>query len=354
MRNIVTEVPSIKAPVAKSPGFGKKGLSSYKLDILGLCGFACTYCSSNCGYYLRINRDKFGSLAEQQTGQRMLPGTHPAATYVWPDILERLEKQLDRKRPGFGRGQTIVFSMLTDGFSPLQVQDGTTEKALRLLLDRTEFRIRVLTKNAIVGTRKWIKFFLAHPGRFVVGLSTGTMDGAWAQQVEVGTSSPNARLQALRNLQEAGVPTYGMLCPVFPDVLEGDGVERLLDAVRPEVVETIWAEPYNDRTNWQAVQSGYAPSTEGHAWLGQVYGGGQKHLWSKYATDLYRRLLAHAERHGWAGKLKYLLYERDIAAADAPSFAGLRGVLLQSKPGPDGRSQNPHIAELQATDGGVE
>lgn len=347
MKNVVVEVPTIKAPIAKSPGFAKKELSTYKLDILALCGFGCTYCSSNWGNYLRIWRERFADLAEQQTGTRLMPCSHPEATYTWPKILERLEEQLAAKRPGFGHGQTIVFSMLTDGFSPLQVKDGTTEKALRLLLDRTEFRIRVLTKNAIVGNARWIRFFLEHPGRFVVGLSTGTIDDDWARRVEIGTSSPTARLRALRNLQEAGVPTYGMLCPVFPDVLEADGVERLLDAVRPEVVETIWAEPYNDRTNWQAVQSGYAPGTGGHAWLQTVYGDGQTHLWSRYATDLYRRLLDHAEHHGWVEKLNYLLYEGDITAVDAPSFAGLTGVLLQSKPGPDGRSQNPHIAALQ-------
>ena len=34
--------------------------------------------------------------------------------------------------------------------------------------------------------------------------------------------------------------------------------------------------------------------------------------------------------------------------ADAPIFRGLESVLLQSKPGSDGRSRNPHIAAMQA------
>ena len=59
MKNVVVEVPTIKLPIAASPGFNKKDLSSYKLDILALCGFACTYCSSNCGNYLRIRRKPF-------------------------------------------------------------------------------------------------------------------------------------------------------------------------------------------------------------------------------------------------------------------------------------------------------
>jgi len=92
------------------------------------------------------------------------------------------------------------------------------------VLERTSFRIRILTKNAIVSSERWINFFRQAKDRFVVGLSIGTVDDAWAKRVEIGTSRPSARLQALRNLQEAGIPTYGMLCPVFPDVLEGDAL----------------------------------------------------------------------------------------------------------------------------------
>jgi DNA repair photolyase len=59
-----------------------------------------------------------------------------------------------------------------------------------------------------------------------VGLSTGTLDSEWASRVEVGTSLPAAGLKALSRLQEAGIPTYGMLCPIFPDVLENEITAR--------------------------------------------------------------------------------------------------------------------------------
>lgn len=42
-------------------------------------------------------------------------------------------------------------------------------------------------------------------------------------------------------------------------------------------------------------------------------------------------------------------YKLDILALCEPAFAGLKGVLLQSKPRKDGRSQNEHIAALQAS-----
>src|SRR5262249_4936810 len=156
------------------------------------------------------------------------------------------EATLRGKKFNWGEGRTAVFSMLTDGFSPSLVADGTTLKALDMMLSRTGFRIRVLTKNACVGSREWIEYFASRPGRFVVGLSIGTLDDAWSKRVEVNTSPPSQRLKALRRLQDAGVPTYGMLCPIFPDVLSTARLDELVTAIRPHHCETIWAEPYND------------------------------------------------------------------------------------------------------------
>ena len=79
----------------------------------------------------------------------------------------------------------------------------------------------------------------------------------------------------------------------------------------------------------------------------EVFENGRKDLWSEYATELYVRLRDKAKREGWIGKLRYLLYEGGITERDAPQLAGLEGVLLQSKPGEDEKSQNLHIARLQ-------
>lgn len=347
LRSKVVSVPCIIRPLTESPGFEKKELADFKLDIAALCAFGCAYCSSNWGNYLRIHREEFADLTEQQLGVRIYPEDDPSLTFVWDDVIPNLERQLAGKRPGWGAGKTMVFSMLTDGFGPPLVQGGTTDRALRLVLDRTAFRIRVLTKNAIVGMPEWIAFFRAHPGRFVVGLSTGSLDDRWAGRIEVGTSRPSARLAATRALQDAGVPTFGMACPVFPDVLDGDGVERLVESIRPGLAETVWAEPFNDRVNWAKVRKGYPEGSPGYEFLTEVYERRNKARWSAYATDLYLRLRAHAERHGWLSKLRYLLYEDLITAADAARLGDMAGILLQSKPGGDGLSQNPHIAARQ-------
>lgn len=354
MRLKIVHVPSIADPIKESPGFAKKLLSDYKLDVMGLCGSGCSYCSSNEGNYLRINRGRFAAITKEQTGEDLLPARAPELTFTWPDVIPKLEAQLARKPKAWGAGKTLVLSMLTDAFSPPPLADGTTERAIRLVLERTSFRIRALTKSAVVGTPKWIEVFKAHPGRFVVGLSTGTLDNEWARRVEIGTSSPSARLKALRALQDAGVPTFGMLCPVFPDALARDGLERLVDAIRPELCEHVWAEPYNDRANWRAVRAGYEEGTDGYTWMTDVFEGGQKDLWSEYAAELYVRLRRRARADGWLAKLRYLLYEDGIDRADAPVFAGLAGVLLQSKPGKDGLSANQWMRQVQKDSSGLQ
>ena len=340
-------MPTIKTPIPRSPGFAKKGLADFKLDLVGLCQFGCVYCSSNCGNYLRMNQQAFLALTEEQTGNASLPVDDPSLMFVWEDILERLDEQLSGKPQFWGQGKTLVFSMLTDGFSPYIVGQGITETALRMLLDRTSFRIRVLTKNAIVGTRRWINFFDRYPGRFAVGLSIGTLDDDWAKRVERLTPSPSSRITALRNLQDAGIPTFGMLCPTFPHVLESGMLDALLDQIRPEQTETVWAEPFNDRKCWRKVRKVLEPDSFDANWLTAVYENRRRDLCSRYATDLYERLCNRAVRDGWISKLVYLLYERDIEEHDAQTFRGLEGVLLKATPDDDGLSQNPAFVELQ-------
>lgn len=340
-------VPSTATLIKTSTGFRKKALSDHKIDLVALCEFGCRYCSSNTGNYLRINRARFAAITREQLAERVLPADEPSLFFAYSDVVEQLARELHGKRRTWGTGSTLMFSMLTDGFSPHLVTEGITRAVLELLVEKTSFRIRVLTKNAVVGNSEWIEFFLQHQDRFIVGLSTGTLDDEWARAVEVGTSAPSARLRALRTLQDAGVTTFGMACPVFPDVMESDRLDALVDQIRPEKVETFWAEPYNDRQNWEQVRAGYAPSSSGYEWFTRVFGEGDKQAWSRYATDLYVRLRLRAESGGWIEKLKYLLYETGIVSEDARQYCSMQGLMLQSPQDKDGLSKNPHIRAVQ-------
>lgn len=335
MKALPVIVPAPKQIIYPAPGFKKKDLADRHAETGGLCAMSCVYCSSNAGNYLRIRREEFADLTEAQLGERLYPATAPGLTFVWPDALDVLDAQLKGKPKDWGAGETLMFSQLTDAFAPYTLTHGPTLGMLERFLTKTSFTIRILTKSALVARPDLIALYLAHPGRFVVGLSIGTLDDTWARKVEIGTSSPSARVEALHALQEAGVPTFGMLCPIFPDVLTGDGLEKLVQAIRPDRCKTIWAEPFNDRNNWQAVRAGYAEGSAGYHFLTRVYEQGERILWSDYATALYTRLKATATKGKWLPKLKYLLYEDGIAAEHVAAYQGLKGVLLQSAPADD-------------------
>jgi hypothetical protein len=138
-----------------------------------------------------------------------------------------------------------------------------------------------------------------------------------------------------------------MLCPVFPQALDTDELERLIDAIRPELCERVWAEPYNERHNWKHVRACYDEGSNMWEWMTRVFQDRDKAVWSRYATDLYVRIHSKAIAEGWSHKLRYLLYEDAITTQDAREFRGLDGVLLQTKPNDDGGSSNSAFAALQ-------
>lgn len=136
-------------------------------------------------------------------------------------------------------------------------------------------------------------------------------------------------------------------CPVFPHLLNDDSLEKLVDKTNPRAVEQVWVEPFNDRDNWRIVRSSYPTTSQSFQWITDVYEGGHKELWSRYATDLYLRIHTKAINEGWSGKLRYLLYENLITEGDATRLGGLDGILLQCKPDENGRSKNEFIAQYQ-------
>jgi len=350
MDPIVVPVPSTKTILKESKGFVKKELSEHKVDLMALCGFGCRYCSSNEGKFMLTNWDsglKFKQYAEKQLGKPLTLKDCPAMTFEYSDVVSKLETDLRKRSWEFGKGKVLIFSQLTDGFSPRLVSNGTTKRALELLIDMTSFKIRVLTKNAIVGEPEWVKYFLEHQDRFTVGLSTGSLDDKWSRKMELGTSPPSERLSALKNLQDAGVSTYGMLCPVFPDTLMDDRIIELIEQINPDAVDYVWAEPYNDRDNWKLVQKSYPEGSKYYKWFDDAFSPGDNDAWSEYATSLYDQLAAHAQQNGWIDKLKYLLYEKKLSDGDARHLLDKPSILLQDIDKKTGLSQHAVIAAKQ-------
>jgi len=336
MRVLIDPVKKLIQPT----GWSKKALADLKIDLDGLCESNCGYCSSNSNLWHQFNKRSHAEAVTAQTGTGATPFT-PGLSYRFPDPVAQLRKELEGKPRNYGDGKTIAFGCLVDNLGTSLVKSGIARACLELLVARTMLRIRVTTKNEVVGREEWIRFFLAHAGRFVINLSIGTVDDEWARKIERDTSKPTARIRAMRRLQDAGVPTGGMICPVFPQAVKD--IEEILTAIRPQRCEMVWAEPYNDRTNWTRVTGDQQTEVD----LANMFGHKKDpNAWSAYAVDLYKRLRLRADADGWTDKLAYMLYESSMEASYARTFADLRGVLLQSVD-KNGRSKHPVFAGLQ-------
>ena len=341
----IVEVPSLKKLVQPSSWKNKKLLADAHLDVMKLCQYGCRYCSSNFGHHIRWQSKKIDEAVFSATGQRFDPKDVSRLALSYADVVAQLEAELHSVSKSKGDGQTIVYSQLTDGFSPSLVQNDIPRRVLDLILERTSYRIRILTKNAIVGRGDWISYFKDHRDRFVVGLSIGTMDDSFSKRMELLASLPSQRMKALRALQDAGIPTYGMLCPVFPNVLQSDEFEKLVAATNPGKCEHVWIEPFNDRSNWRGVRSVFEQGSQMWDWMTEVYENKSSETWSAYATDLYLRALDQAIQAGWTSKLRYMLYESQVAEQDAAKFGDGQGLLLQQTD-KSGVSKNPAFAAI--------
>ncbi|MFO0684925.1 MAG: hypothetical protein U0234_22900 [Sandaracinus sp.] len=340
-------VPENRHAIKPADGFVKKQLADDHLELVARCELACTYCSTDKNRWQCRQKPDFERRTAEQLGTPQHGCDHTKPLLAWKNILAQLEDELRSPR-AVGTRKTLMFSMLTDPFSPWLVENGITRRALELLIERSEYRIRVLTKSVLVAKPEFVELFAKHSDRIVVGLSVGSLDPTWARQVERRVPAPLARVRALHALQDAGVTTYGMLCPVFPCVLSNEGVDALVDALRLQRCETVWAEPFNSRSNWRDVRDAHPPADR--TWFDAAFPAGRTEtdvVWSRYATDLYLQLRDAAARGGWSERLRYLLYEGRITEQDAPAFhAGIADgtVLLQGKPDETGVSCNAAIA----------
>src|SRR5258708_16380862 len=86
------------------------------------------------------------------------------------------------------------------------------------------------TKTALVLRDLDILARLAKRDLVKVAISVTTLDAKLARTMEPRASTPPRRLEALRQLVKAGVPTSTLVAPVIPALNDAE-IERILEAV---------------------------------------------------------------------------------------------------------------------------
>ena len=156
----------------------------------------------------------------------MSPGADfESRLFAKPNAAELLAKELSA--PGYVP-KVIAIGTNTDPYQPIEKKMRIMRSILEVLRD---FRhpVGIVTKSPLVLRDIDILSEMARDGLAKVALSVTTLDRRLARTMEPRAGTPQRRLQAIRALSEAGIPTGVMFAPVIPALNDGE-MESILSA----------------------------------------------------------------------------------------------------------------------------
>jgi DNA repair photolyase len=144
--------------------------------------------------------------------------------FAKPNAARLLEKEL--AKPGY-EVRTMAIGTNTDPYQPIERRYRIMREILEVL-DATSHPVGIVTKSALVVRDIDILSRMAKRKLVKVALSVTTLDRKLARAMEPRAATPERRLDTLRLLSEAGVPTTVMVAPVIPALNESE-IERILE-----------------------------------------------------------------------------------------------------------------------------
>lgn len=140
-----------------------------------------------------------------------------------PELLRR-ELSSPRWEP-----QGIAMSGATDCYQPAERHFRLTRGCLEVCAE-LRHPIFIITKNALVARDRDVLAELARYSCTMVHISVTSLDAELAGKLEPRASRPAARLRAIRELTDAGIPVTALVAPVIPGLNDHE-IPAILDAV---------------------------------------------------------------------------------------------------------------------------
>jgi len=174
------------------------------------CEHGCTYC------FARATHSYLG----------LSPGLDfETRLFYKPEAAALLREELGR--PSY-RCQPVALGANTDPYQPVERRLGLTRAILEVLAEHLH-PVTVVTKSHLVVRDLDLLGALARERLAAAYVSITTLDPALARLMEPRAASPARRLDVVRQLASAGVPTGVLVSPVVPGLTESE-VESILEA----------------------------------------------------------------------------------------------------------------------------
>ena len=145
--------------------------------------------------------------------------------FVKPDAPELLEREVSAQNYS---PRVIAIGTNTDPYQPIERKYEVMRGILEVL-DRAGHPVGIVTKSALVTRDIDILSRMARRNLVKVALSVTSLDPKLARVMEPRAATPARRLEAVRQLAEAGIPASVMVAPVIPAINDAE-IERILDA----------------------------------------------------------------------------------------------------------------------------
>lgn len=177
--------------------------TEYNINLYRGCSHGCIYCDSRSSCY-HVN--DFDSIRPKERA------------------LDILENELGSRR----RKGVIAMGAMSDPYNPLEESLNLTGGALTLI-DRARFGLGLATKSSLIVRDIPLFQRISSHSPLLLKVTVTTMDDSLASKIEPRVSRPRERIEALAELNSAGLFAGILLMPVLP-FLE-DSAENILGVI---------------------------------------------------------------------------------------------------------------------------
>jgi DNA repair photolyase len=174
------------------------------------CSHACIYC------FARPTHDYLGLGIGEDFERKIV---------VKVNAVERVLAEISARRWG---GHHIAMGTNTDPYQRCEGKYHLTQGIVRVLTE-AENPFSILTKSTLILRDLDLLARAAQRSDVRVNLSIGTLDDEVWRLSEPGTPRPKARVEAVRRLNDAGVPCGVLVAPILPGLSDRD--EQLREVV---------------------------------------------------------------------------------------------------------------------------
>jgi DNA repair photolyase len=230
------------------------------------CEFACKYC------YARYTHE-FMELRDGVDFERKI--------FVKEHAAALLRSELRKVK----RGEEIAIGTATDPYQPAERRFEITRGILEELARHSRFAIGIVTKSNMVTRDVEILRRVGEHNRICVNMTVTTVDAELARKLEPRAPRPDLRLEAVRQLNLAGVDAGVICAPVLPEITDRPrDLEALVKAASEAGAKWIFANPLFLKPcsaavflpflaeHFPALVDNYKKRYEGRAFLPKGYG----------------------------------------------------------------------------------